>query len=576
MDAYQDATPLWDLSHATSFSQLPDDDFLALLQKQFPAGNDTAQYTFTDGINPQTISRYPLPSLTPPSEDSSPSPSNHNQDGDYDASEMGPKRKASSEDLEEGPSQKSQHTMGNDKKGAGASASRRKSSGSAPNKDETRLMKRKEQNRAAQRAFRERKEKHVKDLEDQVAALEAKNEKAVNENENLRDLLTRLQNENVLLKQSSFTFAVPKTAGSDQNHSLPSQSPLFTLHRGESSAISPITPISPPISNHASPKATNPLDWSSLTTFDPSMLNLLDETPQQTATNDAMNMDFGFGEQITGLASNAPYTTIASNPMFLSFASTFDSLQPGNGSSPGSSNSPGTINNDPTNGGFNFDMSTLSAWPTPTSQMDGSSLEDLFAGWGAPATSPDFSFLSGSHSASISPVAHHKEPNSSINQAFDMTESRSSPGGSSSSSPSSTNSDPMFNSPRGDSSASDSDSIHGDGSQCPKTKSDLVKKIASDGLSPFAPTNPLRKSSDNVLGTMITCAGSSFPKTQKSDKNIEVLSAWRSITQNPTFKDVDINHLCSEFTSKARCDGTKVVLEPQGVNSILENLSKKQ
>jgi AP-1-like transcription factor len=30
--------------------------------------------------------------------------------------------------------------------------------------DESRLMKRKEQNRAAQRAFRERKEKHVKDV----------------------------------------------------------------------------------------------------------------------------------------------------------------------------------------------------------------------------------------------------------------------------------------------------------------------------------------------------------------------------------------------------------------------------
>lgn len=31
-------------------------------------------------------------------------------------------------------------------------------------KDDTRLLKRKEQNRAAQRAFRERKEKHVKDV----------------------------------------------------------------------------------------------------------------------------------------------------------------------------------------------------------------------------------------------------------------------------------------------------------------------------------------------------------------------------------------------------------------------------
>lgn len=33
-----------------------------------------------------------------------------------------------------------------------------------PEQDDARLLKRKEQNRAAQRAFRERKEKHVKDV----------------------------------------------------------------------------------------------------------------------------------------------------------------------------------------------------------------------------------------------------------------------------------------------------------------------------------------------------------------------------------------------------------------------------
>ncbi|KIK16246.1 hypothetical protein PISMIDRAFT_70573, partial [Pisolithus microcarpus 441] len=67
-------------------------------------------------------------------------------------------------------------------------------------KDESRLLKRKEQNRAAQRAFRERKEKHVKDLEDKVAALEAKYEETETENSNLRDLLSRLQQENVALR----------------------------------------------------------------------------------------------------------------------------------------------------------------------------------------------------------------------------------------------------------------------------------------------------------------------------------------------------------------------------------------
>ena len=39
------------------------------------------------------------------------------------------------------------------------------------------------------------------------------------------------------------------------------------------------------------------------------------------------------------------------------------------------------------------------------------------------------------------------------------------------------------------------------------------------------------------------------------------------------FKDVDVNELCTEFTNKARCDGTKVVLEPQGVDHILKSLS---
>ena len=35
-------------------------------------------------------------------------------------------------------------------------------------------------------------------------------------------------------------------------------------------------------------------------------------------------------------------------------------------------------------------------------------------------------------------------------------------------------------------------------------------------------------------------------------------------------QDVDINELCTEFTNKARCDGTKVVLEPEGVHHIIE------
>ncbi|CAZ82105.1 unnamed protein product [Tuber melanosporum] len=53
--------------------------------------------------------------------------------------------------------------------------------------------KRKAQNRAAQRAFRERKEKHLKDLEQKVADLEKASESANHENSRLRGQVERLQ-----------------------------------------------------------------------------------------------------------------------------------------------------------------------------------------------------------------------------------------------------------------------------------------------------------------------------------------------------------------------------------------------
>ncbi|KAF8887715.1 hypothetical protein BD779DRAFT_1525842 [Infundibulicybe gibba] len=488
MQAYTSGAPqLWDLSQVPSFSQLPDDDFLALLQKQFPPGGslDAFAPNFVGSVNPQTISRHSVPSATPSSDDNSPSPSsvNHDSAGNDDVGDPVLKRKASDEDFEEGPSQKNQHTSGNGSKKTSSSA-RRKSTGTAPGKDENRLMKRKEQNRAAQRAFRERKEKHVKDLEDKVAALEAKNERAVSENENLRDLLSRLQSENVMLKQSSFTFSVPKTAGS-------AEKPISTAFSSETpfaSSSRSTTQDSLPRSAPEPPKASNPLDWSSLTSFDPNMLNLLDDTPQLTATTGGMQMDLGYG-------NNTPYTTIASNPAFMSYTSFFDSA------------TPFTNANDPNT--FNFDMDTACS----------SSLDDLLAGYlGPPADGFNANTPS---SSSISPVTHHAAYAGNANS----------------------------NGISGQSSSSSSPSSIG----------------SNIRPSPFAPPSTVRKSSDDALGSLVTCKGSKFPSTTKSDQNVE-----------PAFrKECDINELCAEFTSKARCDGTNLVLEPQGVNHILETLSSK-
>ncbi|PKY05805.1 hypothetical protein P168DRAFT_326114 [Aspergillus campestris IBT 28561] len=63
--------------------------------------------------------------------------------------------------------------------------------------------KRKAQNRAAQRAFRERKERHVRDLEDKVTTLQDKSSAILAENERLKHDLARFSTENEILRATS-------------------------------------------------------------------------------------------------------------------------------------------------------------------------------------------------------------------------------------------------------------------------------------------------------------------------------------------------------------------------------------
>ncbi|KAJ5684286.1 uncharacterized protein N7477_000631 [Penicillium maclennaniae] len=63
--------------------------------------------------------------------------------------------------------------------------------------------KRKAQNRAAQRAFRERKERHVRDLEDKVNSLEEASKSLQADNERLKRELAKYATENEILRATS-------------------------------------------------------------------------------------------------------------------------------------------------------------------------------------------------------------------------------------------------------------------------------------------------------------------------------------------------------------------------------------
>lgn len=117
---------LWDFTRSPSaFPQIQDNDFLALLQKQFNTESTSPPTTYPishDGVDPSKISNLPAPAPAPPtplSDESSPSPpstTDHvsssrrhstNSTTEQDGHEL--KRKASPDDMmdEESPSQKS-------------------------------------------------------------------------------------------------------------------------------------------------------------------------------------------------------------------------------------------------------------------------------------------------------------------------------------------------------------------------------------------------------------------------------------------------------------------------------------
>jgi len=69
---------------------------------------------------------------------------------------------------------------------------------------------RKAQNRAAQRAFRERKERHVKELETKLSALESSTHSLQSDNERLKAALDRARTENDILRAT--TRSSPSTS----------------------------------------------------------------------------------------------------------------------------------------------------------------------------------------------------------------------------------------------------------------------------------------------------------------------------------------------------------------------------
>lgn len=107
--------PFWEVSQTPmNISQIADDDFLTLLQKQFPTDIQVPfdltfpGYNNPTAVNPQNLSdfTFPISQSTPPSSDSGNSPVSTTNDND----DRSLKRKASDERMDVEPASKAAHT----------------------------------------------------------------------------------------------------------------------------------------------------------------------------------------------------------------------------------------------------------------------------------------------------------------------------------------------------------------------------------------------------------------------------------------------------------------------------------
>ena len=347
------------------------------------------------------------------------------------------------------------------------------------------------------------------------------------------------------------------------------------------SSTSPTAPSAPSQPNYlTTPLAGSESDFGALIPFDPMVLNALDGTyTSPPASDNMMNLDFGFGKP-NRQASN----TLASDPTYMSFVEPsppdstpmnktnpfdFSALDQWSRSGPRSNTRDtiqtfdelfgGSINFLSSSSGIDFTETELMksqpvVAPRPVSHanLNGIGVSNLDSwSWSGPRLSSGdtiqtFDELFGGNNNFL--------PSSSN---IDFTEFMKSQ-------PIIASNPVSHINPNGNGSGVQkmSSLLTSQSTKSPETlysrfwegyfgtKEQLSETISRGGLSTFVVDNLGNSASTqgetgptlfSVKTTykdapMVMCRGSSFPCTEQSDKNIEVISAWRSITSNPRFK----------------------------------------
>lgn len=356
-----------------------------------------------------------------------------------------------------------------------------------PNEPEN---KRKAQNRAAQRAFRERKEKHLKELEDRVEELEKEAETANTENDVLRAQVERLQSELRKFKEGQTSYLPSSSAAVFPDNKFTFEFPFFQASKSTAKPDSDFKAQSESPDSLNSGKSTE--NVPDLTQSTPNSVSSVGPEPKdQDAFCDQLGLACGTKENPI-----PKYKT--SNPF--------------------------TISNSEISA---FDTSFLSPKSDKPLQNSGS-------GAGAAPLSFDLDFLSNYNDQVV---------DTDFLSAFDTPVSNTTPGLN------------QFVLPTPEQPGV-SNSLQFD------------KNLVDDDEE--------EEKDDNTLNNLINTGDDDEDDDTipAPPKMVSCTAIWDRISSHPKFAELDIDGLCAELRTKAKCSENGVVLNEKDFNKVLSGFSR--
>ncbi|KAF9902120.1 DNA-binding transcription factor yap1 [Linnemannia zychae] len=443
--------------------------------------------------------------------------------------------------------------------------------------------KRKAQNRAAQRAFRDRKERYVKSLEDRIKELEELNpgkgdSKLAEENLNLKVLVQKLETENYFLKEQAFTFDFPiaqpglyniakaatnSSASSEQSSPSPvSQSinnPTTTAPVKKTTGSAGKTFTS--TTNAAKPPAYDQLPWSPPSSIGDSVPNSplenAESTPEPEATTPRTTYADNAGIVPRINNNNSGASTASARDLAL-----FSSLLDGAGNTYSVVPNLGSSTANVTNSLSAYSPSTIASHPSPTSTLIATSQH---------SPSPTIDDLVNStplfdaHGNIQFPATTATTTNSLGLPSLTYEQTQA-----------------LFTDFRDPSDTRDFFSTFEDPSEQVSFPPEAIGGLFNDQLfnytSSFAnvASTPAREESHEFLGKVTEWTHKEgLPPLEENERALPCPEVWGQIAKHPNFDDADIDDLCAEMKSKAKCSGHGPVIPLKEVNNIMNRMAEQ-